>query len=501
MAVSQNGGDALYTSAKNGHIDSTKKLVEIGLPINRVAEKSGCTPLGIAAYSGHMNIVKFLQYKGASLTASDESGENLPLLLGCKTSQMELIEYLLNFSEVLNFKNKFETSPMVYAINTKNEKLVSVFLKAKYDLTIKNSKGESILSQAIRNSSISIAKIIYTTHKFLNWENVDGITPFMQAFIEHNFELVDAMRDMGADVHYQNSKGLKILDIANRDGDVLILDYLKHHKLYNTNLSPSVMDTLIMDTELQNMCSEQKDEAFKNTLDLANAPDWAFQSKAEGELDKIMFSPIEEVKLPSKHNSPKTIQKNNSSVALVHNHSLSSDNENAYNYKLRNLIKEESPVTANLLEPNIVINPVMPKSKSKFAKSTVSIIPQMEETTEDPTPANEDDVINDIMLRRLGTLKKKSGKFHKLQNKTDDSIKCIEKIGGSFVGKEYVNEAISIEDESNVISRDKHSAFLNKITKKAPPSQFLLPPINGLKKKHKTTDFIALSKKLGLYHK
>ncbi len=158
-------------------------------------------------------------------------------------------------------------------------------------------------------------------------------------------------------------------------------------------------------------------------------------------------------------------------------------------------------MTANLLEPNIVINPVMPKSKSKFAKSTVSIIPNMEEATEVPNLADEDEAIDGLVLRRLGTLKKKSGKFHKLQNKTDDSIKCIEKIGGSFVEKEEANEAISIEDESKVISRDKHSAFLHKMTKKAPTSQFLLPPINGPKRKHKTTDFIALSKKLGLYHK
>jgi hypothetical protein len=110
---------------------------------------------------------------------------------------------------------------------------------------------------------------------------------------------------------------------------VLILDYLKHHKLYNTNLSPSVMDTLIMDTELQSICSEQKDnDGFKNTLDLANAPDWVFQSKTEGDLEKNMFSPMEEVKSPEKHNTPKTVQKNNSSIALVHNHSLSCENDN-----------------------------------------------------------------------------------------------------------------------------------------------------------------------------
>jgi ankyrin repeat protein len=201
----------MYIAAKNAFIDCIKYQAEIGLPIDKVSEASGCTTLGIAAYVGHLNIVKYLQYKGASLIKSDSKGENTPLMLCCKASQIEIVEYLLNFEEVINNKNTFENSPMIYSISSKNERLVSIFLKAKYDIFIKNKNHESILFHAIRKSSNNIIKLFYFTFKALDCENADGITAFMFAFLEHNFEVVNIMRNFGVDANQKSSQGEKIV--------------------------------------------------------------------------------------------------------------------------------------------------------------------------------------------------------------------------------------------------------------------------------------------------
>ena len=271
--VSQNGGDALYTAAKNAHIDCVKFLVEIGLPFDNVNDKSGCTPLGIAAYSGYLNVVKYLQYKGASLTKSDDKGENTPLLLCAKAGQIEILEYLISFEEVRKYKYKFDNSAMVYSISSKNEKLVSILLASKQDVGVKNERGESILTHAIKTSSPNIIKILYSTHKYLDYENNDGITSFMQAFLDHNFEVVDIMRDLGANIHVQNSKGERIIDIAKARNDDVIIDYLKHYNLYHGNIDNNFNDN-IMIAELRNLCTaDDSEDAFfkclKDTPELA----------------------------------------------------------------------------------------------------------------------------------------------------------------------------------------------------------------------------------------
>ena len=271
----------MYIASKNAYIDCIKYLVEIGLAIDKVSDASGCTALGIAAYGGHLNIVKYLQYKGASLIKSDSKGENTPLMLCCKAGQIEIVEYLLNFSEVVNSRNTFENSPMVYSITSKNERLVSIFLKAKYDIYIKNSKNESILFHAIRTSSNNIIKLLYSTFKVLDCENSDGITAFMFAFLEHNFEIVDIMRNFGADVNQKNSLGDKISDIAKRKGDKLIIDYLKNFNLYEPNIDYKIYSDTITAAELHTLNNKEYDENF---FDLRNLPESELMAPKEPEL-------------------------------------------------------------------------------------------------------------------------------------------------------------------------------------------------------------------------
>jgi ankyrin repeat protein len=271
----------MYIAAKNAYIDCIKYLVEIGLPIDKVSEASGCTALGIAAYGGHLNVVKYLQYKGASLIKSDSKGENTPLMLCCKAGQIEIVEYLLNFEEVLNNKNTFEYSPMIYSISSKNERLVSIFLKAKYDIYIKNKNNESILFHAIRTSSNNIIKLLYSTFKALDCENSDTITAFMFAFLEHNFEVVDIMRNFGADVNQKNTTGEKISDIAKRKGDKLIIDYLKNFNLYEPNIDYKIYADTITAAELHTLNNKEYDENF---FDLRNLPESELTAPKEPEL-------------------------------------------------------------------------------------------------------------------------------------------------------------------------------------------------------------------------
>ena len=79
----QNGEDPLYVASKLGFLEGVRYLAGIGLQIDKISPKSNCTPLGIAAFSGYLNVVKYLQNEKASLTKCGQD-DNTPLLLACK---------------------------------------------------------------------------------------------------------------------------------------------------------------------------------------------------------------------------------------------------------------------------------------------------------------------------------------------------------------------------------------------------------------------------------
>ena len=136
--------DALYMAAKNSHLECVQYLISLGLPLNYVSKVTGCTPIGIAAYSGHLNVVKLLKYKGASLIESDIATESTPLLLSCQAGHIDIVEFLLESEEVCSYKPQYAHSPLVHSIGSKSEKLVSILLKNKLDIDVKNEKGENL---------------------------------------------------------------------------------------------------------------------------------------------------------------------------------------------------------------------------------------------------------------------------------------------------------------------------------------------------------------------
>ena len=79
-------------------------------------------------------------------------------------------------------------------------------------------------------------RLIYKGRRYLNSENKEGNTPFMEAFLAHNFAAVDVMRDEGVDINFKNSKGKRIIDIAKDINDEDIIEYIRKYKLVNMEI-------------------------------------------------------------------------------------------------------------------------------------------------------------------------------------------------------------------------------------------------------------------------
>ena len=69
------GATPLYMACQNGHEEVVRLLVEeANAEVNKVNGKNQ-TPINIAAYAGHLGVVRFLLSKGADCTIKDQWGD------------------------------------------------------------------------------------------------------------------------------------------------------------------------------------------------------------------------------------------------------------------------------------------------------------------------------------------------------------------------------------------------------------------------------------------
>ena len=68
---SSNETQSLLDAAEAGDLDSVKKLIDAGVPVNGIGDDQS-TPLHFAAQEGHVDVAKLLIKKGADINAKDD---------------------------------------------------------------------------------------------------------------------------------------------------------------------------------------------------------------------------------------------------------------------------------------------------------------------------------------------------------------------------------------------------------------------------------------------
>ncbi|XP_064390660.1 uncharacterized protein LOC135338452 isoform X2 [Halichondria panicea] len=95
-AVGSGGLTPLGEAVRWGKLNTIKYLItECNVNINGDVTRDGLTPLGLAVREGHLDMIKFLIMK-CNVAVNDGILTDSALLLACKRSDAEFIEYLLN---------------------------------------------------------------------------------------------------------------------------------------------------------------------------------------------------------------------------------------------------------------------------------------------------------------------------------------------------------------------------------------------------------------------
>lgn len=161
-------GIKLYNAAARGELEIVKKLIAADAPIDfRYPEEDHWTPLQVAAYQGHTDVVKALADAGASIELKNDAGYTA-LYAAIKLGNLDTVKYLVekrgadvNTTTLSGSTPLIEAARMGRAID--NVEIVKFLLNWSanpVNLDLKTKTGETALSLAQENGLTKIVKLI-----------------------------------------------------------------------------------------------------------------------------------------------------------------------------------------------------------------------------------------------------------------------------------------------------------------------------------------------------
>ena len=137
----------LWVAAATGHLNVMKLLIDHNADVDgRNATNS--TPLRAAAYDGRLEIVSCLVENGADVNARDEF-ESTPLMISCSNGNMDVASYLIEQGANYHLQDKAGDTSLHYAV----EKEHTLKLSARLSLGVKEKQNQKRLTPLLLASN------------------------------------------------------------------------------------------------------------------------------------------------------------------------------------------------------------------------------------------------------------------------------------------------------------------------------------------------------------
>ncbi len=286
--------DTFIQEIKDGHIDNVRFFLSMGANAG-IRNHEGTSALLAAMELPSDEILKLLlqhMTPGAqsvdALNIADKDGKTA-LFKAIEQNRPELAEQFISLGANPNLGSKAATTPLMLAVNQKNEGLVKKILEAmkttdpaRDALLSEDTRGNTALSYAILANSAPVTKLLLEAGASASKADTIGITPLMHAAQTGDDAIGTLLLEAGADVTAVNKSGENALLIALKKGNGplarLLLQKMKEGNVPVSSAilaaaleTPGIDETLFNDLLASAPASEQLPHAllFK-ALDIRN---------------------------------------------------------------------------------------------------------------------------------------------------------------------------------------------------------------------------------------
>jgi len=166
----------LFNAALRGELINVKLLLKSGANIETSKNSIQATPLNAASQSGHIDVVKYLISKGASVNSVDGTGST-PLYLASDMGHYEIVKLLLKAKANVNkIHNKSGASALTMAVDSGNKKICDLLIKNGAEINSDGNDKMSPLFMAVLRGNIDMVKYLLSK----------GADPNQHIMIENN---------------------------------------------------------------------------------------------------------------------------------------------------------------------------------------------------------------------------------------------------------------------------------------------------------------------------
>lgn len=217
----ENGDTMLHKAVQNRNIAIISLLLDYGAQHN--PNRSGQTPLHLAATYGLVEIMQALLERGATIDEVDDNGES-PLYIAVKhAGQMmayhfsdtetcdrffNAVNLLLKWGADTNLANKQGETPLLAASWYGNVQLTQLLLCYFADVNKANNKGESPLFAAAARGHLAVVEILLDNQAKINQADKEARTPVYMAQFYGHIVVAELLEEVEVRVSQENSRSI-----------------------------------------------------------------------------------------------------------------------------------------------------------------------------------------------------------------------------------------------------------------------------------------------------
>jgi|GEM_PF-1020308 len=211
------GYTALMQSAKNGHTDVAKWLIEIGASVDFVGSDNK-TALIIASLYGHIGVVEALLNASADVNATDKD-QHTPILIALANVKSpireNIVTLLLAKGANPNLRNKTGKNALDYVFHYRLD-IAETLLEAGLNINEVNDQGDTALINAIANKQEAAAISIIKRGADIHHMDKDGQTALHHAAKNALTEVATLLVEGGIDIDIADAQNKTAYEYANR---------------------------------------------------------------------------------------------------------------------------------------------------------------------------------------------------------------------------------------------------------------------------------------------
>uniref|UniRef100_A0A672I1G4 Ankyrin repeat domain 6b n=1 Tax=Salarias fasciatus TaxID=181472 RepID=A0A672I1G4_SALFA len=212
VAVTKYGRSPLHLAAYKGHVEVVRLLLAAGCDLD-IQDDGEQTALHRAAVVGHSDVLAALVQEGCSLDRQDKDG-NTALHEASWHGFSQSVKLLVKAGANVHAKNKAGNTSLHLSCQNGHSQSCRVLLLGGSRPDTKNHAGDTCLHVAARYSHVAVVRILLGALCSVSEKNLVGDSPLHVAAALNHKKTVGLLLEAGADGRICNNAGHTALDLA-----------------------------------------------------------------------------------------------------------------------------------------------------------------------------------------------------------------------------------------------------------------------------------------------